>query len=104
MTMPTKPLKTKDYAQAAYYYWEINFAYEDEEFPFSYTPEIGRKAYAGFKRTMQRISVDDILASEFYRTLKEFYNNSQYTRKYLCAFEKYIAKYASSHSKLKSHQ
>ena len=27
----------KDYAKAAYYYWEINFAYENEEFPLYYT-------------------------------------------------------------------
>ena len=36
-------VKNQDFAMATFYYWLIGFAYEDEEFPYSYTDDIGKK-------------------------------------------------------------
>lgn len=84
----------KDYAKAAYYYWEINFAYENEEFPLYYTHKIRDDAQKGFERTMELISVDEILTSKFYRTLHRYYDRSPFTQKYILRFERDIVNYA----------
>ncbi|MCM1141677.1 MAG: hypothetical protein NC453_24160 [Muribaculum sp.] len=90
--------ENKDYAQAAYYYWEINFAYEDEEFPYSYTVQIGSEASSGFQRAMERITVDEILNSGFFKTYQKWLGNSKSMQKYLLNFERDISQYAMRHS------
>lgn len=98
LNQANEAFENKDYVQAAYYYWEINFAYEDEEFPYYYTDQIGAEASAGFERAMEQTTVDEILNSEFYKTYQKWLRNSKSMQKYLLNFERDISQYSMRHS------
>lgn len=61
--------KNGNYALAAFHYWLINFAYEDEEFPYSYTEEIGAKGRKGFLKYVKKYK-NEILNSKSYMDYK----------------------------------
>lgn len=61
--------KKGDFAVAAFHYWLIGFAYEDEEFPYSWTPEIGDIVNKKLSKLIDKHH-DAILASESYKKFK----------------------------------
>lgn len=46
--------KNGDYFMAAYSYWSIGFAYEEEEMPLAYSPQIGDEANARFYKVVNK--------------------------------------------------
>ena len=58
-------VKNQDFAMATFYYWLIGFAYEDEEFPYSYTDDIGKQGAKGFLKYVKKYK-NEILAAESY--------------------------------------
>ena len=81
--------KRKDYAMAAFHYWLIGFAYNDEEFPYSYTKEIGNKGAKGFLKYARKYR-NEILSAESYLSFKE--QTCQYPtyQRYFDNFERVI--------------
>jgi len=85
-------LAKSDFALAMFYYWLVNFAYEDEEFPYYYSPEIGQKASKQFMKLLSKHK-DDLLESESYIKLKESMSIFETYRKYFKHFEREIRNY-----------
>lgn len=54
-------VKNQDFAMATFYYWLIGFAYKDEEFPYSYTDDIGKKGAKGFLKYVKNIRMKSLL-------------------------------------------
>lgn len=59
-----------EYVTAIYNYWMIGYAFEDEEFPYGYTREIGEKASKCFLKYMRKHK-KKILQDEVYLKMKE---------------------------------
>lgn len=78
-------------AKALFYYWLVDFAFEDEEFPYFYTNEIGRKANKKFF-TLSKKCKDKILESEEYLKFKEGMSIFESYRRYFVHFERAIKK------------
>lgn len=81
----------RNYALAAYYYWEIGYAYQDEEFPYGYTDRIGSSAYRGLRRCMRHVTSDTLRKSKDYQEIRAFLMECK--PHYVRAFERYVKYY-----------
>lgn len=84
--------KHGNYAIAAFSYWLIGFAYEDEEFPYYYTPAIGAEAYNGYVEIMNN-HYDQILKDDSYLIYKSDLIRFSSYRKYFERFELEVTNY-----------
>ena len=78
-----------NYALAVFDYWLIDFAFQDEEFPFYYTPMIGMKARKMFFKLMKKHK-NEILDSESYIEMKESLKGFKTYQKYFTHFERVV--------------
>ncbi len=78
-----------NYVLAVFDYWLIDFAFYDEEFPISYTKEMGRKARKMFFKILKKHK-GEILESDYYREMKESFSVFESYRKYFCHFERVV--------------
>lgn len=76
------------FALAAFHYWLIGFAFENEEFPYSYTAEIGRCGRNGFLKYAKKYR-NAILTDESYVRFKDFMDFPAYVN-YFANFERVI--------------
>lgn len=83
-------------ALATFHFWLINFAYENEEFPYSYTPEIGDKGRKGFLKLVKKYK-RDILSSEDYLAYKESMSVFPSYQTYFDNFERVINSFINKH-------
>lgn len=67
----------KEYALATFHYWLINFAFEDEEYPYHYTKEIGERGRKGFLKFVKKHR-DNILTDESYLEFKSLMAHTIY--------------------------
>lgn len=81
--------KAGDHALAAFHYWLIGFAYENEEFPYAYTDVIGSKGRKGFLKHVKKHR-DTILSSDSYINFKSELNCFSSYRKYFENFERVV--------------
>ena len=79
----------RNYPLAAFHYWLIDFAYNDEEFPFSYTEEIGKKGRNGFLKMMKKHK-NEILNSTEYLSFKEQFNIFKTYQMYFANLERVV--------------
>lgn len=84
-----KYAKNDDKALATFYYWLIGYAYQDEEFPYSYTTEIGARGKKGFLKLVNKYK-NEILSDSSYVSYKEFLKDSFTYRKYFENFERVV--------------
>ena len=84
--------KKGDYALADFHYWLIDFAYQDEEFPYYYTPSIGAHGFDGFVDIMNEHH-SSILQSDSYKNFKGQMNCFSSYRRYFENFERDVANY-----------
>lgn len=78
-----------NYALAVFDYWLIDFAFEDEEMPLAYTPEIGKRARKMFFKLIKKHK-NEILDSESYIKMKESLNKFETYNKYFSHFERVV--------------
>ena len=78
-----------NYALAVFDYWLIDFAFQDEEFPFYYTPMIGMKARKMFFKLIKKHK-NEILDSESYIEMKESLKGFKTYQKYFTHFERVV--------------
>lgn len=81
--------KAGEYALATFNYWLINFAYEDEEFPYYYTDKIGERGRKGFLKYVNKHK-DEILNDKSYLSLKEQTIMFSTYRRYFENFERVV--------------
>lgn len=81
--------KSGDFALATFHYWLINFAYEDEEFPYSYTEEIGARGRKGFLKNVKKHK-NEILNSQSYLKYKTELSVFDSYKKYFVNFERVV--------------
>ena len=74
---------------ATFNYWLINFAFEDEEFPYYYTEEIGAEGANGFLR-LARKHCKEILNDNNYIRFKQEVDVFPSYKKYIFNFENVI--------------
>lgn len=79
----------KEYSLATFFYWLINFAYEDEEFPYCYTYEIGERGRKGFLKYVNKHK-NEILNNKSYLSLKELTKVSSTYCRYFENFERVV--------------
>lgn len=78
-----------DYALSMFNYWLVNFAFEDEDFPYHYTKEIGEKAEQKFRQILKKHR-KDILESDSYLQYKKSLSVFEAYKKYFHYFEQEI--------------
>lgn len=81
--------KSGDFALATFHYWLINFAYEDEEFPYLYTNEIGARGRKGFLKYVKKYK-SEILTSQSYINFKTELSVFNSYQNYFANFERVV--------------
>ena len=87
-----------NYALATFHYWLINFAYEDEEFPYSYSEEIGAEGRKGFLKYIKKYK-NEILDSKSYLDYKTELKDFPSYQNYFDNFERVVNHFIYKSSK-----
>ena len=85
-------LEKGDYAIAAFKYWLVNFAYNDEDIPYCYTKEIGDKASEKYEELLEEHK-EGLVRSASYQEYK----------KMLVIFEGYLKYFYYYERKVRNH-
>ena len=95
-TIDTADKYSKDgnVALATFHYWLIGYAYQDEEFPYSYTASIGDRGRKGFLKLMKKYK-HEILNSQEYLTFKSNCGIFPKYKQYFENFERVVQSFFS---------
>lgn len=88
------------HALAAFNYWLINFAYEDEEFPYGYTQDIGERGRKGFLKMMKKHKREILTAPEYLQFKEALKESSKYSS-YFDIFERVVNSFIRGKSRNK---
>lgn len=81
-------------ALATFHYWLIGYAYQYEEFPFSYTASIGERGRKGFLKLIKKYKYE-ILTSQEYISFKSNCSIFPKYQEYFENFERVVNSFIS---------